>query len=203
MANSTVHGTLIKYEKTGTTTNQITIYPKNTGQDVSITANPHASSATTVQALINALGALAFKDSVSTNNLTTANFASGVITQELNITAEGKIADARALKTLNDKITTNSNNITKLNSKSYDVTLYFYNWNGSSSPYSYTIYNSAIEYDSVVDLIINSTTEGVVNCLRNAEISGYSQNTGSITIYAWGTKPATNISASLIVRGGI
>lgn len=202
MANSTVHGTLIKYEKTGTATNQITIYPKNTGQDVSITANPHASSATTVQALINALGALAFKDSVSTNNLTTDNFASGVITQELNITAEGKIADARALKTLNDKITANSNNITKLNSKTLEISILSSRWVGDEIPFSYIISDSNITTNNTLDLIINTNTKELLDMVCKAKISGYSQEAGKVTIYAWGDKPTLDIPAHLIVRGG-
>ena len=208
MANTTVHGTLIKYEKSGTTVNQTTIYPKTAASDVSLTKQGNVpSSATTVQALAAALGTLAFKSSIANtqvSGLTTSQFASGVITTALNITAEGKIADARALKTLSDKITTNTNNIAKLNSKIHTVTLSSSSWSGSSAPYSYTItLSSTISSNSQIELSpgINLTTEQA-NALLAAGICSGTINTANkqIVIKAYGKKPTVNIPINISIK---
>ena len=66
MATTTVaHASLIRYDSDG---NQLVINLKNTGDDVSINRSTNGNlpaSATTAQGLANALGALAFKDSLS------------------------------------------------------------------------------------------------------------------------------------------
>ena len=207
MANTTVHGTLIKYEKSGTTVNQTTIYPKTAASDVSLTKQGNVpSSATTVQALAAALGTLAFKSSIANtqvSGLTTSQFASGVITTALNITAEGKIADARALKTLNDKITTNTNNIAKLNSKLVDVTLSTSGWSGSSAPYSYTISNSNIlSTTKVIEIAPTETASNAqIIAFMNASLCGGDISTGKVVIKAFGVKPTTNIPILMVVRG--
>lgn len=207
MANTTVHGTLIKYEKSGTSVNQTTIYPKTAASDVSLTKQGNVpSSATTVQALAAALGTLAFKSSIANtqvSGLTTRQFASGVITTALNITAEGKIADARALKTLNDKITTNANNITKLNSKLIDVTLNTSGWSGSSAPYSYTISNSNIlSTTKVIEIAPTETASNAqIIAFMNASLCGGDISTGKVVIKAFGVKPTTNIPILMVVRG--
>ena len=207
MANTTVHGTLIKYEKSGTTVNQTTIYPKTAASDVSLTKQGNVpSSATTVQALAAALGTLAFKSSIANtqvSGLTTSQFASGVITTALNITAEGKIADARALKTLNDRITTNANNITKLNSKLIDVTLNTSGWSGSSAPYSYTISNSNIlSTTKVIEIAPTETASNAqIIAFMNASLCGGDISTGKVVIKAFGVKPTTNIPILMVVRG--
>lgn len=89
--------------------------PKTVGKGVSVerTNQKIPSSVTDVQTLCNALGKLAFNDKYT--GITAADFAGGVITQELNITETGKIADARALKTLNDTLTTQGQQITQIN----------------------------------------------------------------------------------------
>lgn len=89
--------------------------PKTVGKGVSVdrTNQKIPSSVTDVQTLCNALGKLAFNDKYT--GITAADFADGVITQELNITETGKIADARALKTLNDTLTTQGRQITQIN----------------------------------------------------------------------------------------
>ena len=209
MANTTVHGTLIKYEKSGTTVNQTTIYPKTAASDVSLTKQGNVpSSATTVQALAAALGTLAFKSSIANtqvSGLTTSQFASGVITTALNITAEGKIADARALKTLNDRITTNANNITKLNSKIQNVTLNISSWSGSEAPFSYTVSNSNVTSTSKVVEIMpaNGATNAQLQAYLSAGLCGGATGTGTITIKAFGKKPTTNIPITIVVRGEI
>ena len=209
MANTTVHGTLIKYEKSGTTVNQTTIYPKTTAADVSLTKQGNIpSSATTVQALAAALGTLAFKSSIENtpvSGLTTSQFASGVITTALNITAEGKIADARALKTLNDKITTNANNITKLNSKIQNITLTTSGWSGSSAPFSYTINSANITSTTKVIEIspANGASSQQLMAYLNCRFCGGTISSGRVVIYAFGSKPPINIPIVLLVRGEI
>ena len=209
MANTTVHGTLIKYEKSGTTVNQTTIYPKTAASDVSLTKQGNVpSSATTVQALAAALGTLAFKSSIANtqvSGLTTSQFASGVITTALNITAEGKIADARALKTLNDRITTNANNITKLNSKLIDVTLNSSGWSGSSAPYTYTISNSSItDTNEAVEIAPNnSASNDQLKSYMLAGLCGGTISSGKIVLKAFGKKPSINIPIVMIIRGEI
>ena len=209
MANTTVHGTLIKYEKSGTTVNQTTIYPKTAASDVSLTKQGNVpSSATTVQALAAALGTLAFKSSIANtqvSGLTTSQFASGVITTALNITAEGKIADARALKTLNDKITTNANNITKLNSKLIDVTLNSGSWSGSEPPYTYTISNSSItDTNEAVEIAPNnSATDEQLIAYMDCGLCGGTISAGKIVLKAFGSKPEINIPIVMIIRGEI
>ena len=209
MANTTVHGTLIKYEKSGTTVNQTTIYPKTAASDVSLTKQGNVpSSATTVQALAAALGTLAFKSSIANtqvSGLTTSQFASGVITTALNITAEGKIADARALKTLSDKITTNTNNIAKLNSKIQNITLNSSSWSGSEPPYTYTVSNSNVTSTSKVVEIMpaNGASNTQLEAYLYAGLCGGATGTGTITIKAFGEKPDINIPITIVVRGEI
>lgn len=55
----------------------------------------------------------------------------------------------------------------------------------------------------MLDLIINANTQALVDALSIYRISGYSQSAGSVTIFAWGEKPSINLSATLVVRGGL
>ena len=76
------------------------------------------------------------------------------------------------------------------------------NWTGSSAPYSYVISNNKITANNVLDLIINTNTQELIDSMKNYQISGYKQEAGKVTIYAWGEKPSINLSATLVVRGG-
>ena len=67
----------------------------------------------------------------------------------------------------------------------------------------YKISNSKITASNVLDLIINPNTQALVDALNSYQISGYSQTSGSVTIFAWGEKPSINLSATLVVRGGL
>ena len=53
-----------------------------------------------------------------------------------------------------------------------------------------------------MDLIINANTQTLVDALGSYKISGYKQEAGKVTIYAWGEKPSINLTATLVVRGG-
>ena len=74
MATTTVaHASLIRYDDNG---NQLVINLKNTGDDVSINRSSNGnlpSGATTAQGLANALGALAFKSSLSKSDIGLGN----------------------------------------------------------------------------------------------------------------------------------
>ena len=84
-----------------------------------------------------------------------------------------------------------------------NLTLNASGWSGSSVPYSYVISNAKITTTNVLDLIINANTQALVDALGSYMISGYKQETGKVTIYAWGQKPSVNLSATLVVRGGL
>ena len=90
-----------------------------------------------------------------------------------------------------------------INSKTINITLSPGSWTGSSVPYSYVISNSNITTDNICDLIFNPNSQQLVDALSDAEISGYLQESGKITIYSWGEKATIDIPIILIVRGGI
>ena len=89
------------------------------------------------------------------------------------------------------------------NSNLTAITLAPANWTGTSAPYSYVISNSKITTTNVLDLIINANTQDLIDAIGSYKISGYKQETGKVTIYAWGEKPSMNLSATLVVRGGL
>ena len=70
-------------------------------------------------------------------------------------------------------------------------------------PYSYVISNSKITASNVLDLIINANTQDLIDAMKSYQISGYKQEAGKVTIYAWGKQPSVTLSASLVVRGGL
>ena len=194
---TTYHAQLIKYDSSG---NQSILNLKNTGDDVSISRSSNGnlpSTVTSAQTLANAFGSLAFKSAVVYNDV------KGIVSNELTVSTEGKIADARAIKTLADKIATNASNITKLNSNLSNITLNASNWSGTSAPYAYVISNAKITTSNILDLIINANTQDLIDAIGSYNISGYKQEAGKVTIYAWGEKPSMNLSATLVVRGGL
>ena len=65
------------------------------------------------------------------------------------------------------------------------------------------ITNTKITTSNILDLLLNANTRVLVDALASYQISGYKQETGKITIYAWGKKPSIDLSATLIVRGGL
>ena len=203
MASTTYHAQLIKYDSSG---NQSILNLKNTGDDVSISRTSNGnlpSTVTSAQTLANAFGSLAFKSAVTWNDV------SGLASTELTVSSEGKLADARAIKALNDKIATNASNITKLNSNlsevkdaSFDITMNADGWTGESSPYSYTISNSKILATSNIDISPR------IGC-TNAQILAFSEGgfgpgslaAGSVTIACYGKKPTVDLPVTVIVRG--
>ena len=90
-----------------------------------------------------------------------------------------------------------------MNSNLANLTLSASNWSGSSAPFSYVITNAKITTSNILDLIINANTQDLIDAIGSYKISGYKQETGKVTIYAWGEKPSMNLSATLVVRGGL
>lgn len=84
-----------------------------------------------------------------------------------------------------------------------NLTLESSKWTGDTIPYSYVVSNQKIAANSILDLIINANTQTLIDALSDYQISGYKQETGRVTIYAWGEKPSINLSATLVVRGGL
>ena len=102
MANSIVKGKMNIVNKNGDVQ---TVYPETSGDKVLIDRSSNASvipnDVSNLQHIINKMGSLALK-----SKITTSDFANNVITTDVNVTTNGKIADARVIKTLNDRITT-------------------------------------------------------------------------------------------------
>lgn len=90
-----------------------------------------------------------------------------------------------------------------MNSNLISLTISASGWTGSSAPYSYVISNSKITANNLLDLLINANTKELVDALGSYQLSGYKQEAGKLTIYAWGEKPSKNLAAVLVVRGGI
>ena len=65
------------------------------------------------------------------------------------------------------------------------------------------ITNPKITTSNILDLLLNANTRVLVDVLGSYKISGYKQEAGKVTIYAWGEKPSMNLSATLVVRGGL
>ena len=111
-----------------------------------------------------------------------------------------------AIPRIKDLITAKNSDETNFwfqNSNLTAITLAPANWTGTSAPYSYVISNSKITTTNVLDLIINANTQDLIDAIGSYKISGYKQETGKVTIYAWGEKPSMNLSATLVVRGGL
>ena len=209
MATTTVHAQLIKYEANG---NQKVLYLENKGEDVKISSSNNSnipSGVTTVQGLVDALGVLAFSDGITVSNLTTGNFAAGVITTSLTTTEAGKIADARAISSLNDKIKLHSNSInainticTNLKDKAITTTLSASSWTGTSAPYSQNIDLGATYSARVFELVQSpdcTEEQFLAFCDMGGGIGTVSGQTLTIKIY--GIKPTIDIPVVLIIRG--
>ena len=199
MATTTVHAQLIKYAANG---DQTILNLTNTGTDVSIDRSSNTkipSGVTNVQGLANKLGAFAFMS----GGLTTSHFSSGVVTSSLTDTSASHLATASAVKSLNDKITTNANNITELNSKIINTTLNASSWSGSSAPFTYTI-NVRTSYTdpTAFEIVQNPSCSDAQNlAFLNLMGGPCTLSNGNLTIKAYGKKPTVDIPIILISRG--
>ena len=89
-----------------------------------------------------------------------------------------------------------------MNSNLHKGTLLATNWVHNTDHYEIAITNENITADNVMDILFNSDTKAELDCLSTAQICGYKQEVGKVTIYAWGEKPTINLEYSLVVRGG-
>ena len=77
-------------------------------------------------------------------------------------------------------------------------------WVGESAPYSNTLDIEQVTKDDIVDIMLtNDVTAEQVKAFCNATILHGNQNSGSITLYAWGEKPTIDLSILLIIRGSM
>lgn len=200
MATTTVHAQLIKYAANG---DQTILNLTNTGTDVSIDRSSNTkipSGVTNVQGLANKLGSFAFMS----GGLTTSHFSSGVVTSSLTDTSASHLATASAVKSLNDKITTNTNNITKLNSNTIYTTLSASNWIGDSAPFTYTInVGSSYTNPKVFDITANptDTEEQIMAFMSLCGSPECTLSNGNLTIKIYGEKPNIDIPILIVVRG--
>ena len=187
--------------------------PKTVGKGVSVerTNQKIPSSVTDVQTLCNALVKLGFNDKYT--GITAADFADGVITQELNITQTGKIADARALKTLNDTLTTQGQQITQINNNYEKVKIKFKTCTLTSG--SWHSYSSYIEYElsssnfigwnltsnSKVAVILDNPSSSDAIRWASAQIVGARVASGGCTLIGVGSAPTSNIDVIIAYLG--
>ena len=84
------------------------------------------------------------------------------------------------------------------------MTLSISSWNGSSSPYTYTISDTNIIGDStIVQLSLPSTmTSTQRTAYRKAQIESGDVSSGKIVLYAYGAKPSVDIPITLSIGGG-
>ena len=83
--------------------------------------------------------------------------------------------------------------------KSRSTTLYYYSWSGSSAPYTYTVSVDGVTSTNDIQVILNSTSSSVVSAWMGASIVTGTQTTNSITLYAYGKKPVSNIPITVLV----
>lgn len=85
-----------------------------------------------------------------------------------------------------------------------NATLFYSEWAGDQAPYRVRYHNADIAENSIVELApgLGITAEQLAE-LQAANIIGGEQQTGSITLLAYGTKPTGNIPVQFVVRSGI
>ena len=79
------------------------------------------------------------------------------------------------------------------------MTLYYYNWSGTYAPYTYTANVTGITTTNDVQVILNSTSSSTASIWMKAAIVNGTQSNGSITLYAYGSKPSANIPITILV----
>ena len=111
-----------------------------------------------------------------------------------------------SVSSINSQISTINTNISGKASKSTstNVTLANASWSGSAAPYSYTISNSNITASNIVEFVFPSgTAQSVIDMWNKASIGRYTQSSGSIVLYANGTKPTAAMTVTMIIRGDL
>lgn len=72
-------------------------------------------------------------------------------------------------------------------------------WSGSAVPYKYTVSVSGVTETNEISIVLNSTDTTVANAWMDASVVSGTQATNSITLYAFGKKPSTNIPITVLV----
>lgn len=94
----------------------------------------------------------------------------------------------------------NSNLEEKANKyKKVDLTLSSGAWTGSAVPYKYTATVNGVTTTNEISIVLNSTDTTVANAWMDASVVSGTQTTNSITLYAFGKKPKTNIPITVLV----
>ena len=94
----------------------------------------------------------------------------------------------------------NSNLAAKANKyKQVNITLSSGTWSGSVVPYKYTATVSGVTATNEISIVLNSTDTTVANAWMDASVVSGTQTTNSITLYAFGKKPSTNIPITVLV----
>ena len=87
-------------------------------------------------------------------------------------------------------------------SNSATATLSAASWSGASAPYSYAYNNGNITATNPIELLPGEgITAAQLEALQAANIIGGTQSAGSITLLAYGDKPAIDIPVKIIFRG--
>lgn len=66
-------------------------------------------------------------------------------------------------------------------------------------PYKYTVAVSGVTATNEISIVLNSTDTTVANAWMDASVVSGTQATNSITLYAFGKKPTTNIPITVLV----
>ena len=74
------------------------------------------------------------------------------------------------------------------------------NWSGSSAPYTNSVTINGVTATNIVEVGLSSNAnDDQVKACMSASIAKITQASGSITLYAYGTKPTTNIPLSVVI----
>lgn len=118
--------------------------------------------------------------------------------------------DSATKEEVNESVTYLQTQITNLsNGKSnkstiVDTAIQASSWVGNSPPYTNDIQVNGVVENTIVEVHLPSTANSdQVKVWNNANIMDGGQETGKITLKAWGIKPSLNIPIKIIVRGDV
>ena len=83
--------------------------------------------------------------------------------------------------------------------KKVNITLASGTWSGSSVPYTYTVSVTGVTATNDINIVLNSTDTTTANAWMDASVVAGTQTSGSITLYAYGKKPSTNIPITVLI----
>ena len=85
-----------------------------------------------------------------------------------------------------------------------EITLAAAAWSGQTAPYSLTLELAGVAADTLVELLPGAAVTAVqLDALQSANIQGGAQGNGSLTLLAFGEKPAADLPVRLVVRGDL